>query len=427
MGALVTRQLSSPAAAAALIGAQARAAPVARVALPGGAAEATCLVEAWRTAPEHADGLIFTGLLTPGINRTDYAALGADARLETVILSPDWRESFAAGRVAHLPMHYSAAFQRLCRADIAVAVLHVSQPNAEGLCSFGLAADSGPAFCAADPRPIFRLGLINRAMPYIADGPVIALERFDALLEGEWPLLTVEAAPASLDAIATRVAALIKDGDTLQIGIGKLPSAILAALTTRRNLRIHSGLISPAVGNLLDAGAVAHGRGAITTGLVLGDRAFLDRMACEPSLRMASVAATHAQSRLCAIDNFVSINAALEIDLFGQINAELAGGRQIAGSGGMADFVRGARASRGGRAIIAITATGKSGDCRIVPRLTGPITLARTDSPIIVTEYGSADLSRLDLDARADAIAALAPPDQRDALRVAWESARASL
>ena len=421
------RHLSSPAEAVALIAAHARAAAVPRVALPGGAAEAICLVEAWRQAPDLAAGLIFTGLLTPGINRTDYAALGVDARLETVILSPDWRESFAAGRVSHMPMHYSAAFQRLCTIDIALAVLHVSPPNAEGHCSFGLAADSGPAFSGVDPRPIFRLGLINRAMPHIADGPVIPHQRFDAILEGDWPLLTVEAPPVTPDAIAAHVAALVQDGDTLQIGIGKLPGAILAALTTRRNLRVHSGLISPPVADLLDAGAMAQERGAITTGLVLGDRGFLARMAAEPSLRMASVAETHAHSALCAIDNFVSINAALEIDLFGQVNAELANGRQIAGSGGMADFVRGARASRGGRAIIALAAQGKSGDCRIVPRLTGPITLARTDAPIIVTENGAADLSRLDLDACAEALVALAPQDKHDTLRTAWASARAKL
>jgi acyl-CoA hydrolase len=423
----VTTILSSAAQAVEVIAAQACASACARVALPGGGAEALCLVEAWRAAPAHAAGLIFTGLLTPGVNRTDYAALAPDAQFETVILSQDWRASFAAGRVAHLPMHYSASFERLRTTDIAVAVLHVSPPDRAGLCSFGLAADIGPAFIGADGRAIFRLGLINHAMPRIADAPHIARDRFDAVLEGNWPLLTVAPAVVEADAIASRVATMIKDGDTIQIGIGRLPSAILAALRDRVGLKIHSGLISGPVGDLLDTGAIADAPGAITTGLVLGDDAFLRRMAGEPSLRMASVAQTHAFARIAAIDKFVSINAALEIDLFGQVNAEIAGGRQIAGSGGMADFVRGARASRGGRAIIAISARGKADVSRVVARLSGPITLARTDAPIIVTEHGAADLAGLALDDRAQAIIAIAHPDDRAPLSSAWRQIRNEL
>lgn len=419
--------LTSPAEAVATIAAHARARRTARVALPGGAAEALCLVAAWRAAPEHAAGLVFTGLLTPGVNRTDYAALGPDTVLETVLLSPDWRESFSAGRVRHLPMHYSAAFERLRHVDVAVAILHVSPPDAAGLCSFGVAADIGPAFADDDPRPIFRLGLMNHALPRIANGPVIAADRFDAVLEGEWPLLCIQSAPIAPDAIAQRVGHFVDDHDTVQIGIGKLPGAIVPTLRHRRDLRIHSGLISAPVAELLDADAIASAPGAITTGLLLGDAQFLDRMAREPSLRMASVGETHSLARLAAIDNFVSINAALEADLFGQINAEFAGGRQIAGSGGMADFVRGARASKGGRAIIALAARGKAGDSRIVARLAGPATLARTDAPIIVTEHGAADLNGLDLDARAEAMIALAHPDDREPLHAAWRNLRTNL
>jgi acyl-CoA hydrolase len=426
-GDAVTAPRIAPLEAIERIAKAAAVAAAPRVALPGGAAEALCLVEAWRAAPEHARGLIFNGLLVPGVNRTDYAALGAGAAFETVILSPDWRNSFAAGLVKHFPLHYSAAFARLQRAPFAAAVLHVSPPDAAGRCSFGLAADSGPAFGDHDARLMLRIGMINHAMPHVADGPSIALARFDAIVEGEWPLIETDSVATAPDAIATRVADFVEDGATVQIGIGKLPGAILAALRHRRGLHIHSGLVPGALADLLDTGAIADAPGAITTGLVLGDHAFQRRLANDPRLRMTSVHNTHGIAALAAIENFVAINAALEVDLFGQVNGELAVGRQIAGTGGMADFVRGAAASRGGRALIALSASGKSGDSRIVPRLAGPVTLSRADAPILVSEHGVADLAGLDANARAGAIIAIAAPTHRESLVRAWRDMRSQL
>jgi acyl-CoA hydrolase len=202
----------------------------------------------------------------------------------------------------------------------------------------------------------------------------------------------------------------------------------LAALTDRRRLRIHSGLVTENLLPLIRSGALSSSRGAITTGLVLGDRAFFDAMADDDRLIVAPISVTHDVGVIGTIERFISINAALEVDLFGQVNAEFAKGRQIAGAGGMADFVRAASASSGGCAIIALQAQGSDGASRIVAQLPGPcVTLARTDAPIIVTEFGVADLRGTDIEARAQRLIAIAAPDARNTLSRAWRELRSHL
>ena len=198
------------------------------------------------------------------------------------------------------------------------------------------------------------------------------------------------------------------------------------ALAGKRRLRVHSGLIAASHVALADAGAIADDAGAITGGMAVGDAAFYARAAREHRLRLAPVTHTHAPFVLAGIDNLVAINAALEIDLFGQINAEFAGDAQISGTGGLVDFIRGARASRGGRAIVMVQAEGR-GASRIVPRLSNAVTVARADAPIVITEHGVVDLAPLALDTRATAIIALAAPAHRDALAAAWAEMRATL
>jgi acyl-CoA hydrolase len=140
---------------------------------------------------------------------------------------------------------------------------------------------------------------------------------------------------------------------------------------------------------------------------------------------MIPVSQSHGVDMLSRLPNFVSINAALEVDVFGQVNAEFAGSRQIAGVGGMADFVRGAQSAPNGRAIIALAAEGKNGKSRIVPRLSaGAVTLSRADAPILVTPYGIADLRGCDVEARARAIIAIASPQHRPTLQDAWAEIR---
>jgi acyl-CoA hydrolase len=398
-----------------------------RVFLSAGPAEPVALHDAWRAAPETAAGLSFAGLFIPGVNRLDYAGLHADARMELFMLSPDWRAGLVSGRTRLRPLHYSAAFAALVSEGAAAGVFTVSAPDAQGQCSFGLAADAPPAMLT---RTGFKLAVVNHAMPAIPSAPRVALSAFDAVVETDTPLPELAAAPATATAtaIAARVAALVEDGDTIQTGIGKLPLAAVEALAARRDLHIHSGLVAPAHLALADAGALADAPAAIRAGIAVGDAAFYRRLATEQRLSLVSVSETHGADALARINRLVAINAALEVDLFGQVNAEFAGAEQISGVGGLVDFVRGARASRGGRPIVMLQAEGKGGASRILPRLNAnAVTISRADAPILVTEFGAVDLAPLDIDARAAALIALAPPAARDDLSRAWSDLRKTM
>ncbi len=414
----------TPAAAVAELARHARGG---RIVLSSGPAEPLVLHDAWRETPETAADILFAGLFVSGMNRLDYASLHPRAGMDIVMLSPDWRQGFVEGRTLLRPMHYSAAFATLINEGAPAGVFTVCAPDAEGMCSFGLAADLPPAMLS---RTGYKLAVINHAMPRAPAAPSISLSAFDAVVETDMPLPELPAAPSNpvADAIAARVADLVRDGDTIQTGIGKLPLAAAAALSGKRDLRVHSGLVVPAHLDLAEAGALRDAPGAIRAGVAAGDKAFYDRIAAEPRLSLVSVAETHGAVALAAVENLVAINAALEVDLFGQVNAAFAGAQQISGSGGLVDFVRGARTSRGGRAIIMIQAEGKGGVSRVVPRLAqGTVTVAQAEAPIIVTEFGAVDLAPLSIDARAGALIALAPSVQRDPLSRAWRDMRAAL
>ena len=196
--------------------------------------------------------------------------------------------------------------------------------------------------------------------------------------------------------------------------------AALAALEGRRGLKIHSGMVTDPLLSVLDAGSVDE----VVTGLALGTRPLFERCASDRRIRFEAASYTHDIRTLAAIPRLVAVNSALDVDLFGQANAEFIAGRQVSGIGGLTDFLRGARLSEGGAPIVALNATAK-GRSRIVPRLApNAVSVPRADMGVVVTEHGHADLRGLDLDARAQALTAIAAPEHRDALANAWDEMR---
>ena len=168
-------------------------------------------------------------------------------------------------------------------------------------------------------------------------------------------------------------------------------------------------------------------RGRHITGAVSGDREFYDWCAACSDIELRSVSYTHDIEVLGSIDNLVAINSALEVDLFGQANAEMAGRRQISATGGLVDFLRGARRSHGGRAIICLPSTrAGGGKSNIVPRLGSVVTIARTDIDFVVTEHGIAELAHLSIEKRAEALIAIAAPQFREMLEGEWRGAASS-
>jgi acyl-CoA hydrolase len=266
-------------------------------------------------------------------------------------------------------------------------------------------------------------------------GPTIPAARIDAIVEADTPLLELpDAEPdATLARLASQVAGLVADGDTLQFGLGRMQAAVLRALVGRRGLRVHSGMVSDSLLRLEAAGALATRDAAdppVTCGVALGTPALYAALADPALARFAPVSYTHDHGVLRAIDRFKSINGAIAVDLLGQVAAETVDGAQVSGIGGLTDFARGARSAAGGRSIIALLSSARGGSLsRIVPRLgeddiTG---VARLDVDTVVSEHGVAEIGALDVDARAAALVAIADPAHREALREAWARQRARL
>lgn len=414
---LSPRRLSSLAEAAALLADRAKGG---RIFIPAGPVEPLALADAFRAEPGLADDLTFCGLFIPGLNRLDWAALSAKAAANIFLPSPDFATTISDGRTHVIPCHYSAAWRFLRDQDFKAAVFHLAPPDAQGQCSVSLSADASPAFF---DRDVFKLGLINPALPVVTGAPTVPLAALDAWVEAEAipPELITPAPTGDIDGLVAHVSNLIEDGSCLQAGIGRLPGAIMASLVARRDLSIHSGLIGDWILPLLDAGCVRDQPRALTSGVILGSHTMQARLAGESRLSLVPIAQTHGAAHLGAITRFVSLNAALEVDLAGQINCEFAGDRVLAGVGGAVDFLRGARLSPGGKPIVMVQAVGKDGRSRIIPRLSAPsVSIARSDAPILVSEFGAIDLEPLDAKARALAIISLAAPEHRDMLKAAW-------
>lgn len=387
--------------------------------------------DAIRSDPDRFAAVDFIGVFIPGINTTDYASLAPKATVTSTFVSPPFAESFRAGRLRLLPKAYSGMARHLGEFPPDVAVLHVSPPGADGCMALGINQDYAP-IAARGAKEI--IALVNPRMPRVHGEQGLRPEDCAAIVEIDEPIRAFPAAPPSgtLAKVGANAATIIRDGDTIQIGIGKVQSAVLANLFDRRDLGLHSGMIDDAIAALADKGVITNARksvdvGTSVTGIAIGTEPAL-AFAQRPDVRFRDAYTTHGAGVLASIDNFVAINSALEVDLFGQCNAEMLGGRQVSGAGGFHDFLRGAGASKGGRGIVALpSAAGETS--RIVPLLPSPsiATGPRNDCDIVVTEHGIARLRDLHLDARAEALIAIAHPAHRGMLTDAWRDMRAKL
>ncbi len=398
----------------------------ASVFVAGCGGEPTLLVEALAADPEAARGLSFLSVSIPGINRTDYSALAPDAAADVFFVTPEMRAGFAARRVRLRPMHYSAIYPFLRQADAAIAFTKVAPPGPDGSFSLSTTADFLPAMLEARV-PI--VAEVDPAMPQVPGAPSIPAAAVALAVEAPpSPVLYDPGEPdETFRAIGRHVASLVRDGDTVQLGLGKVAAGVQAALAGHRGLSYHAGLLTSALVPLVEAGVFS---GPLVTGTAMGDRAFYDRLADLERLTLAPVSFTHGQATLAGIRRLVTVNSVLSLDLFGQANGEMVNGRQISGHGGMVDFVRGARASPGGRAVLALPSTaGRDRASRIVPALSGGTvaTVSRADADVYVTEHGIADVAHLDVDARAEALIAISDPAHRDALANGWDALRRAM
>jgi len=325
-----------------------------------------------------------------------------------------------AGLLNVLPSHYSD-YPRLItsgRLRVDVVLLQLAPPDQFGRYSLSLGDEwLSPALESA--RTV--IAEVNHQAPRTYSRMLTEGE-LDVIVHTSRPPVELgRRRPGEVERrIAENVRELVQDGATLQVGLGTLPDAILGALQGHRDLGIHSGAIGDSAVTLVEAGVITNARkstdrGEIVTGSLMGTGRLFDFAKDNPLLQIRDTRYTHDPARLAMQTRFTAINSAFEVDLTGQVNAEVASGRYLGAVGGSIDFLRGAARAPEGAPIVALPARAGN-QPRIVASLSGPVSTPRADAGIVVTEFGVADLRGKSLGRRQTEMVELAHPDDREAL-----------
>ena len=391
--------------------------------------EPTTLVEALIEQGHAVPGLkafiatSFSGLFTP--------ESAASFRLSSMGAIGALRSMTKAHALDVIPVHVSQVGPLISAGVIPcdVAMIQVSPADAEGNHSCGLISDYVRA-AVAKARLV--IAEVNEAVPFTFGETIHASEIDIAVPVSRMP---VEVPPAKVsetdEAIARHCAGFIGDGSVIQTGVGAVPDAILRLLHDRKDLGVHSGMLGDGLVDLIEAGVVTNARkeidvGVTINGALIGTRRLYNFCNRNPAIRMTPTSYTHDAAVLGQLSRLVTLNSALEVDLTGQVNAEGSGGAYMGGTGGQVDFVRAGARSPGGASLMVLAATAKGGTLsKIVPALAGPVTTARSEVDVVVTEFGAAQLKGQSLAERARRLTAIAHPDFREGLeREAHEIAK---
>ncbi|MDN5842119.1 MAG: acetyl-CoA hydrolase [Alcaligenaceae bacterium] len=386
---------------------------------PQGPGEPLALTEAL-TAQRHAleDCALLFGLTQSGTLRPELT----DAfRLHALNGAGTSRRVSAVAEI--FPCHVSSIPEllRSGRIRLDVALIHV-RPVGGGRYSLGVIADFTQAMIQ---RARVVIALVNPALPALLGDALVRAEDINVLVERDERIIEMQdPEPSDLDrVVAANVAALIPDRATVQLGVGNLPTAVAQALFGHRGLGVHSGVVSDVLVDLVERGVVTNAHkgcdeGQTVTGGLFGTGRLRDFARDSGAIDLRSADYTHSPRTAASLNMFHTVNSAVEIDLTGQVNAEVAAGRYLGALGGHADFVRAGTLSPGGRSIIAIASTTADGKhSRLVGSLgLRPVTTSRGDVDAVVTEHGVAHLRGCSLQERIRRLIGVAHPDHRDAL-----------
>jgi len=358
-----------------------------------------------------------------------YAAPGMGASFHTsaLFVGPNMRDAVASGEADYVPIFLSEvpALFRSGRVPVDTALVQVSPPDRHGFCTLGTSVDVSRAAVATARRVIAE---INPRMPRSHGDGLVHVDRIALGVEVDYPLPErPPAAPGEIElGIGRHVASLVEDGATLQLGIGGIPDAVLAALGGHRDLGIHSEMFSDGVVDLVQRGVItgAYKRahpGKVVGAFVLGTRRLYDFLDDNPQIAMLAVDYVNDTSVIRRNPKVTAINSAIEIDLTGQVVADSIGTRQFSGVGGQMDFIRGASLSPGGKPIIALPSETRTGESRIVGLIKPGAGVVTTRAHVhwVVTEQGIANLYGMSLRERARALIGIAHPRHREALEAA--------
>lgn len=391
-----------------------------RIVLGQACGEPTTLVEALIAQGREIGNLSafiatsFSGLFTPETAESfALSSMGAIGSL---------RAMTKAGKLDVIPLHVSQVGPMISAGILGcdVAMIQVSPPDDNGHYSCGLISDH---VRAAVEKARVVIAEVNDQVPFTF-GEIIPASAIDVAVHVSRTPVEVPVAKIGEtdEAIARHCAAYIGDGAVIQTGVGAVPDAILRLLHDRKDLGVHSGMLGDGLVDLVEAGVITNARKEIDTGVsingaLIGTQRLYKWAHNNRAMRMTPTSYTHDAAVLAQLSRLVTINSALEVDITGQVNAEQSGAAYLGGTGGQVDFVRAGARSPGGHSIIALSSTAKRGTLsKIVTALSGPVTTARTDVDVIVTEYGAAELKGQTLAERTRRLIAIAHPDFQEQL-----------
>ena len=396
-----------------------------RVYIQPGCAEPETLVEALLKRAPFVKNVEVVHLLTLG--NADYVKpeMEGHFRHNAIFIGGNVREAVNEGRADYTPTYLSEV-EELFESGampIDLALIQVSPPDSHGFCSFGVGVDTTltAAKCAK-----YVVAQVNEQMPRTYGDSFIHVSKIHSFVESSRPLCELPK-PRITEmhvAIAKNVAGLIDNGAVLQTGIGGIPDAVLPFLMDRKDLGVHTELVSDSVIPLIEAGVITGNRKnykprKIVLGFVLGTKKLFDFVDNNPIFEFRTTAYANNPITIARNDNMVAINSALQIDLTGQVCSDSIGTQFYSGIGGQVDFLRGASNSKGGKPIIALPSTAKDGTVsRIAPMLSpgAGVVTSRGLIRYVVTEYGVAYLHGKSIRERAKALIEIAHPKFREEL-----------
>lgn len=396
-----------------------------RVVVAHATGEPSVLLDAMVAKADHYENVEIVHMVAMGKGEYCQPQYVRNFRHNSLFLGASTRAAAAEGRADFTPVYFSEIPDLLKNyLHPNVALIQVSPPDEHGYCSLGISVDyTKPAAECAD----IVIAQVNQQMPRTLGDSFLHVTELDYIVETNVPV--IELAPPTIGEveknIGKHVAQLVRDGDTLQLGIGAIPDAVLLFLKEKNDLGIHTEMFSDGVVELAEAGVITNRKKTLHKGcsvatFLMGTRRLYDYVDNNPAVAMYPVDYVNDPYVIAQNDNLVSINSCVQIDLMGQVVSTSAGLRQISGVGGQIDFVRGANMSKGGRAIMAMpSTTGKGKISKIVPFLDpgSAVTTTRNDVNYVITEYGIAQLKGKTLRQRAEALIQVAHPDFRDQLR----------
>ncbi|MBX9853158.1 MAG: 4-hydroxybutyrate CoA-transferase [Cytophagaceae bacterium] len=399
-----------------------------RVFVHGGACTPVFLLKNLIALKDSFENVEVTGMSLHGDINFDDPSLRDHLYINSLFVSGATRKAVNSSWGDYLPVFLSE-IPKLFRENylpLDIAILQLSLPDEHGYCSFGPSVDIAKA--ASETAKII-IAQINPNVPRVYGDGVIHISKIHHAVYCDDPLAEVvmnDESPVCAE-IGKKVASLIEDGATLQIGIGNIPNMVLKSLRGHKHLGVHTEMFSDGLIELIENGNIDNSKkkvnkGKTVSGFILGTSRLYKYIDRHPLIRNLEIDYVNNPSIIAKNPKVTAVNCAIEIDLTGQVCSDSIGSYQYSGIGGQLDFIRGASLSEGGKPIIALTSVAKNGQSKIVPVLKQGAGVVTTRGHVhwVVTEYGVVNLFGMNMERRAKALISIAHPMHRENLERAF-------